>query len=160
MIVIAEQEVPLAAKWPEPPRRPRVAISAGPAIVEDSIAMYGDASLGAQPSFVEAKAEGGNDPQIVRRLLQVLPLLPSELASLHIWRSYAWAKPLDEAERAEMRRELLIAASQALQQGDWTGFDDALHRWQRTAFYLQSEDVVAELLAPRDCSQEVELRRP
>ncbi len=95
-----------------------------------------------------------------QELLAILPLFEERLANLHRHEQFAWIEPLNAEERQQMKEDFATILPSALLTNDWSQYDDLRYSWQETAHVLANPDLTAALLAERDPTQEVPLRRP
>jgi len=100
------------------------------------------------------------DSRVIREMEAVLPLFEGDLAHLHESKEFAWTAPLDQQTRLTMKTDYANALRSALLTADWSPYEDTQYNWQATAEVLQDPELTAALLAERDPSQEVSLRRP
>ena len=74
--------------------------------------------------------------------------------------SLDWVKYLAEEDQAVMRTELATLLQTAATTGEWQSYQRALRAWQSTAEVVSDPELVADLLAPWDPAEAIEITRP
>jgi hypothetical protein len=100
------------------------------------------------------------DPRVRHELSVLDDLFTGQLHDHHFDEDLAWAEPLDDDERQEMKQELATALVTAMLTRDWSEYDEALGAWRATAEVLRDHELTARLMADDDPTEEVPLRRP
>ena len=100
------------------------------------------------------------DPRVRHELSVLDDLFTGQLHDHHFDEDLAWAEPLDDDERQEMKQELATALVTAMLTRDWSEYDEALGAWRATAEALGDHELTARLMADDDPTEEVPLRRP
>jgi hypothetical protein len=114
---------------------------------------------GGRKDIMYAKAQ--EDEILSReRMVRLLTILATDPALLPSFTEFGWTASLEADERKLMQHEFAQAVAAALQSGDWTAILHLEYDWRATAEVASDPALMARLLAPRDPTQEVPLKRP
>ncbi len=108
----------------------------------------------------------GSELRIGEEAGRVLALVSAPVEQYPNLPGFAWTATLPEAERREMRDELVLGLRRAVEgsgqtpDARWRAYDQAVYEWRATAEALADPEQTARLLAEWSEKDEVVLARP